>query len=457
MNRLTPILCIIVATGVAVLDFPQGFVSLFIAGLATLAVCLFIRRKFDTDTDFLTHVFILAMLARLALGTFIYVFEQFEFFGPDAIFYDSGARALANLWSGTSRNIDPEVLAAIRGSGVGYGMHHLAAGIYFVAGHSMLHVQAFLAVIGAAVVPAIYYCAQQMFANRRVARFAAIGVAFFPSFIIWSSQLLKDGIILFLIVLSICMVYSLQKKLNLAAAVVLLGALGGIVSLRFYIFFMIAAAVVGSFLIGIGETTVSMARRLAVLFVIAIIVAYSGVWENAARDFSTYGTFERLRVSRQYASKAAGSGFDANIKSEIASPLDALSVVPVGLAYLLFAPFPWQVTNFRQSITLPETFLWWSLLPLGLWGLWYTIRNRLRAAIPVLVFTGLLTLSYSVYQGNVGTAYRQRTQIQVFLFVFIAAGFTMLLEKREDRKLVERNARMRQRIGGPHGHQQIAR
>ena len=53
----------------------------------------------------------------------------------------------------------------------------------------------------------------------------------------------------------------------------------------------------------------------------------------------------------------------------------------------------------------------------------------------------MLTLLYSVFQGNVGTAYRQRTQIQVFLFMFIAAGWGLVREKIEDKKLIETNRR----------------
>ncbi len=46
----------------------------------------------------------------------------------------------------------------------------------------------------------------------------------------------------------------------------------------------------------------------------------------------------------------------------------------------------------------------------------------------------MLTLSYAIFQGNVGTAYRQRTQIQVFLLMFMAVGVVIRLERREDEK-----------------------
>ncbi len=42
--------------------------------------------------------------------------------------------------------------------------------------------------------------------------------------------------------------------------------------------------------------------------------------------------------------------------------------------------------------------------------------------MPILVFTTALTLAYGAFLGNVGTAYRQRTQIMMFYFLFVADG-----------------------------------
>ena len=52
----------------------------------------------------------------------------------------------------------------------------------------------------------------------------------------------------------------------------------------------------------------------------------------------------------------------------------------------------------------------------------------------ILIFTTMLTLAYSIYQGNVGTAYRQRAQLLVFYFIFVAVGYVLLREKREEKK-----------------------
>jgi Na+(H+)/acetate symporter ActP len=67
-------------------------------------------------------------------------------------------------------------------------------------------------------------------------------------------------------------------------------------------------------------------------------------------------------------------------------------------------------------------------------GIWFTLSYRLRQALPIILFTMMLTLAYSIFQGNIGTAYRQRSQILVFYFIFVAVGAVLLKERQEDRR-----------------------
>ncbi|HEX7176387.1 MAG TPA: hypothetical protein VF240_14075, partial [Pyrinomonadaceae bacterium] len=120
----------------------------------------------------------------------------------------------------------------------------------------------------------------------------------------------------------------------------------------------------------------------------------------------------------------------------------AITAIPVGMIYLLFAPFPWQLVNLRQSLTLPEMLVWWGAFPFLVVGLWFTVRYRMRQALPILVFTTMLTLAYSVFQGNVGTAYRQRSQLLVFYFIFASVGLVIARETKEDKQREARQARL---------------
>ena len=67
-------------------------------------------------------------------------------------------------------------------------------------------------------------------------------------------------------------------------------------------------------------------------------------------------------------------------------------------------------------------------------GLWFSLKYRLRMITPILIFTTMLSLAYSIFQGNVGTAYRQRAQLLVFYFIFAAVGYVLVLEKREEKR-----------------------
>lgn len=439
---------VVVTLAMITTSFPDGAAA-FCVTLALSGVAIVLFRKFTAEKDFITTVFLGALLVRLAFGLFVHIFDLRNFFGGDAITYDFNGVRLLNYWTGVLPSNDPLALKAMSMSGPGWGMNYLVGTLYFLFGENILLAQSVCAVFGAATAPMVYFCSVKMFSNKRVAKFAAIAIAVFPSFVIWSSQLMKDGLIIFLLVLAMTMVLQLQEKFNYFAVLLLILAMFGILSLRFYIFYMVAFAVVGSFVVGLSSSIQSIVRRTAVLIVMGLALTYLGVIRNASVDLEKYGSLERIQVSRDDLANSADSGFGQDI--DVSTTAGALSALPIGFTYLMFAPFPWDVSNFRQAITMPEVLLWWALIPLLGSGLVWAVRNRLRNALPVLMFSLMLTLAYSVFQGNVGTAYRQRTQIQVFLFIFIAVGFEIFRERREDEKLLRtirrKHLRSRQEAG----------
>lgn len=411
--------------------FPEGAAALVVVLVLSVAA-VFIFRHYAEDKNFITNIFLGALLLRILFGIIIHVFDLREFVGPDSITYDYFGARMADVWSGRISIHDPLISNAMVTSGPGWGMSYLVGGIYFLIGENLFAAQSFCAVFGAATAPMIYFCAGRIFHNNRVAKLSALCITLFPAFIIWSSQLLKDGLIIFLLVLAMTMVLQLQEKFNYATLGLLIFSLSGIITLRFYIFYMVVLAVAGSFIVGVSNTAPAIARRTLILIFMGLALTYLGVIRNASVDFERFGSLERVQVSRLDLARSAESGLDENV--DVSTTEGAILAIPIGFAYLMFAPFPWQVSNFRQSITLPEVLLWWALLPLAVSGLWYTIRHRLRKAFPILIFGVMLTLAYSIFQGNVGTAYRQRTQIQVFMFIFIAVGWSLYQEKKENRK-----------------------
>jgi hypothetical protein len=404
---------------------------LFCTALAALAG--FYAYKREVDGRFLLRLFVAALLARMIVGLLIFVFRGQDFFGGDAITYDHYGNAQLIGWGGDKYYQAIANQYVRSGEGSGWGMVYLVAAVYGILGRNMLAVQLMNSVFGAATAVIIYLCAKQVFHNSRVARIAGIAVAFYPSLVLWSAQGLKDGPIVFLLAVAILCTLKLGEKLALKYIVVLVCALLGLVALRFYVFYMICVAIAGAFIIGMQQVTAtSFARQFTAIVLVGLALTYVGVTRSASVQFERYGNMQQLQRSRNDLARSAESGFGRDV--DVSSTSGALSTIPMGVVYLLFAPFPWQITSLRQSITLPEMVIWWASFPLLVLGLWFAIKYRLRMISPILIFTVMLTLAYSVFQGNVGTAYRQRAQLLVFYFIFVAVGFVLMKEKREEKK-----------------------
>jgi len=392
------------------------------------------------DRRFLLRVFVIALLIRIGLGTAIYVFHWQEIFGGDAITYDFLGDALLNVWQGK-----PEYQRAIDafyrgGSSSGWGMAYMVAAIYRIVGRNMLATQYVNCVIGAATAVLAYIISMEIFPNRTVARVASIFTAFFPSLIVWSCQGLKDGPIVFLLGISMAAILKLGDKLSIKYVVALALALCSLLTLRFYVFYIVVIAAAAAFILGKNRLTAqSFARQLIVITVISLALVYFGVSRYATVQIAVYGSGAQLQRMRLDASQSAQSGFGGD--ADVSTASGAITALPIGFTYLMLAPFPWQFGSLRQMLTLPEMVVWWCAIPLLILGAWFTIKYRLREIAPILIFTTLLTLTYSIVQGNVGTAYRQRAQLLLFYFIFVAVGFVLIKEKREARAKLRRAER----------------
>jgi len=413
--------------------FDEAKAVLLCSVLAALAGWFVYR---NDQGSFLVKLFLAGLLLRVLIGTVIFVFNWQDFFGGDAWTYDFFGAAQLSAWGGDKYSANQVIGFVGKGEGSGWGMVYFVAGIYGFAGRNMLAVQLVNAVIGAVTAPVIFLCALEVYENTRVARLAAFAVAFYPSLVLWSSQGLKDAPIVLLLALSILATLKLGKKISAKWLAILVGSLFCLLSMRFYVFYMMVVAVAGAFLIGMRTMNAqSFLRQFVVIIVMGLALTYMGVTRYANVQLDAYANMDALQRSRQDAAKSAKSGFSRDV--DVSTTGGALTTIPTGLLYLLFAPFPWQLASLRQSITLPEMVIWWASFPLLVLGLWFSIKYRLRQISPILVFSVMLSLAYSVFQGNVGTAYRQRAQLLVFYFIFVAVGYVLMQEKREDRKRQE--------------------
>jgi hypothetical protein len=429
MNALLTVLILALFTVVIVLMPANGAPAVLLCAVVATVAGFTVRAASASDKDFVVHIFIGALLVRVALAALVFFLDLHEFFGPDALHYDGQGHLLLQVWQGQEYLVgDLDQLSIFSG----WGMIYMIAGIYGIVGRNILATQFVNAVMGAATAVVVAQCAQHIFQNTKVTRLTAISVAFYPSLVLWSSLGMKDSPTILLLSIVMLATLRLGERISFKYVAVLVCALFGILSLRFYIFYMVVAAVGGAFVIGMRTlTSQSLLRQFFIIAAVGLSTTYVGVTRIANTQLETYGNLEAVQRTRNYSVEAGNSGFGQDV--DVSTTAGAITAIPIGMIYLLFAPFPWQLGNLRQLITLPEMVIWWVSFPLLVTGLWFALKYRLRQALPILIFIAMLTLAYSIYQGNVGTAYRQRAQLLVFYFIFSAVGAVLLKERHAHR------------------------
>ncbi|MDX6445943.1 MAG: hypothetical protein QOH71_3017 [Blastocatellia bacterium] len=437
--------------GGVLLMAPAAGAGATLAALPVAVLAAWAIHRGQIDQRFLVRLFAAGLLVRIFVGTMIFVFQQQAFFGGDALTYDTFGFALMKTWEGDRSYQYLVDLFSGGGAASGWGMLYVVAVIYKIIGQNMLATQYVNSVLGAATAPLAYMISLELFPNKRVARACALLTAFFPSLVLWTSQGLKDGPIIFLLTVAMLATLKLGTRFSYKYLTALALALCGLITLRFYVFYIIVLSITVAFIMGRQRLTAqSFARQFIIMGVVGLALAYFGVSRYAGQQYESYGNMKQLQLMHLDASQSAQSGYGKDI--DVSTPEGALSAIPIGMTYLLLAPFPWQLTSLRQMITLPEMVMWWLSIPLLVLGLWFTVKHRLREVAPILIFTTLLTLTYSILMGNVGTAYRQRAQLLVFYFIFVSIGFVLLKEKREERtrqRLEEKKAARHRLQWGP--------
>ena len=199
--------------------------------------------------------------------------------------------------------------------------------------------------------------------------------------------------------------------------------LGGALSLlcllvfRQYLMVMVGLAAGAGVVMGKSRSPLaSLAGGAVLLMGLSYLLQSAGLGGTLAEE----PTLDRIQYLRQDLAYGAGSAF--GIGADVSTVGGAVGFLPTGLVYFLLAPFPWSVTTVLQRVTLPESLVWYVLFLCVLRGSWLALRYDPRAYTVLVGVLGIVTFSYALVEGNVGTAYRHRAQVLPLFFVLAAVG-----------------------------------
>jgi hypothetical protein len=344
-------------------------------------------------------------------------------FAPDEQTYATHGWQFALYWAG-----DVLVRPWRMGTQEPLGYFYLNGVFFYLFGQTELPIKMVNAFMGAFSARYLYLLARDLFGEAAGRRAATLFV-FFPSLILWSAVNIRDVWVVFLILFISYKSVEVMRGYSLIGVLHLLGAVFVLTLFRDYLFFVVALPPVIALVIGRSQ---NFARNFVVAAIaglgLVFLLQQGAVSERAANRMS----LEALSEARRDMA-TGGSAFHGQV--DISTPGRALAFLPIGVAYFLFSPFPWEITSLLKMFSLPEMVFIYALTPAIFRGVRFAIRERFRDSLQVLLLTALLTVSYALGEGNVGTLYRHRAQVLGFYLMFAAVGLELRQQARQQREV----------------------
>jgi hypothetical protein len=331
---------------------------------------------------------------------------------PDANAYHVNAVLLVRHW--TDAFPTPDLPAGKE------GFYYLLAALYRVLGPHRVAGLAVNALLSAALVPLMYDTTRRLFGSE-AARYAPPLIVLVPNLLIFSSQLLKEAAILFLIAVIINCTTRLSERFSVVSLVILGSGVCLLLTFRAWVALVLLAGVLGSVGFARRDFIAGFGAGVSAVVVVAAVLAF-GLGYSGYRTASKANLREAQAV-RESTSVGVGSGFDA--EADVSNPVAALSYLPRGLLAFMLGPFPWQIGRATQLAVVPDLLVWWFLLP----SLWRGVRQGgslvgrriLVVVLPAFAVSSLLALSV----GNFGTVVRERAQPLLILVPVVALGWAV--------------------------------
>lgn len=398
---------------------PSDLLPLLTLTPVGVAVLVWLAGKLSEshDRQLVFRLMAAGLALRLGLALIVHFHLPEWFFAPDQVTYsDVGWRTLQyhRGLGAIPRQIQNTMEV---------GHFYWNALLFLIFGYAPLAPKIVNAFVGTASALVAYRLAGEL-AGKDAARYALALAMFFPSMVLWSALNLRDPIVLLITLALFLSAIRLRVRPSGKSFFGLLLGISFLVLFRDYMAVMVVFGILGS-------TLITRARGLPANLLIGgalfAVAAFAYQQFGLGSEWIESASFEAINLQR--GNLAVGrTAFQPGV--DVSTPLRGIQYLPLGLAFFLFSPFPWQLGSLLSIMTLPEQVVWYGLVPVALVGVRHLIRARYDVIVPVLLFLGITTGIYALVEGNAGTAYRHRAQILIFFLVFAAVGMAVRKARR---------------------------
>ena len=414
----------------------------------------------------LIRYLILAGVIHIALTTTIFLIGHFQLL-PNT--FDVNGTGLTFAIDGTSyQRVASELAEVMQTNGAGAWinmkapfhsrLHSLSfATLGRLLGHNILSAEPLNLVFYLTILSCVYFLGREVF-NARAGFIAATIVALWPSFLLHSTQLIRDPMaiscflaLVLVLTLLLSREFAWRGSIALGASGALIASLFWLVRANMWNVLLVAIALTFVLLVSqmVHRRRLIIGNTLAWLVIVAVVLTVPGRMEST----SLYGVkptvtplaipstsqptlregmwtsilnqFKQRRSGfRSYTSQA--SNIDRDVQFH--TPGDIVKFIPRALVIGFFAPFPkmWvESGSFGRAGRLlsgAETLVLYFLYLAASFCLWQERRNLRMWFVFLIAAAGLLALGLIVV--NAGALFRLRYVFWILMIVIASRGFT---------------------------------
>ncbi|MBI2013519.1 MAG: hypothetical protein HYS87_01700 [Candidatus Colwellbacteria bacterium] len=323
--------------------------------------------------------------------------------------------------------------------------------VYFLTVPSMVVGQLFNAWIASIAVILLYFIVLEVTQSPKWAFSIGLGANFYPSFLFYSSLLLKDVFVIVFALASVLLILHLLKRFSWRLFALFYVSIILLTHFRFYEgFIMLVAFVVSWFLLSREPIKARFTNGVVLLVLLGFIPQMFGMGYYGLATLQHYAnpvivdyyqdiaytgkdvapapvTQEPVSQDQITQEPVIQTGFASttDVKVDFSSPKAFLTSFPKALTFVSIGPFPWQFKEARHYFALLETIPWTALSVLILLGIVYAIKQR-HPVLSITFFSLGLFLMLMIYISNFGITMRIRIPVFLLLSAFIPFGVVEL-------------------------------
>lgn len=316
-----------------------------------------------------TYWTLVALLVRFVGAILIHLYSLAMGYGgfyplasgaDDSTYWPASIDIYNGVGAGYSLNVYPSVLA---------GYFHLIGGPDLLLGKMLNVVAGALTVgVGVLIVQELTRGRAPEAERRRAAKWAGALLTFYPSLLWYSTQLVKDPILILGVMTALYCQLLFLKRAHLWPIALWVLSLA--------MAFLFRPYAVAAVAVGLGLFVLRFNRKwlVPVLLVMALVPYGLGMGLFGFNYVQPMIDTERLATVRQQAYAIGGSA--AGITVDYSNPFKFVTTFSYSLATAMFGPFPWQIKAMGQAVALPEAIGMWFLIPLWFASLRDLIRSK---------------------------------------------------------------------------------